>query len=178
MSRFITAAMLVVALGPGSAVAQVSTIGGAPGPSPLGITSPLGLGAAAPVSPTGIPLGAAELVPQGTSPGATAAGLATTDIAVCAGFGGSIPEASFGAPTSEHVIRHGLDVVLHRLRWRHHRNCVRDVRSGRWHDFSEATDRRRRPPGMSRWRTRRSGGNSDGINRAGSRRPQPRLLSM
>jgi hypothetical protein len=100
MSRFITATMLMVAFGPGSAVAQVSTIGGAPGPSPLGITSPVGVGAAAPVSPTGIPLGATELVPQGTSPGATAAGLATSDIAVCAGFGGSIPQASFGAPTT------------------------------------------------------------------------------
>src|SRR6185437_5761182 len=86
MSRFIIAAMLAVALCPVSALAQVGTIGGAPTPSPLGLTSPLGLGAA-------------ELVPLGTSPGATA-GLATSDIAVCAGFGGSIPEASFGAPTT------------------------------------------------------------------------------
>ena len=69
MARLIIAAMLVVALGPGLAIAQVGTIGGAPTPSPLGMTSPLGIGAPPPVAPTGIPLGATEIVPQGTSPG-------------------------------------------------------------------------------------------------------------
>jgi hypothetical protein len=61
MSRFITAAMLAVALGPGLAIAQVGTVGGAPTPSALGMTSPLGVGAPPPVAPTGIPLGATEI---------------------------------------------------------------------------------------------------------------------
>jgi len=98
MARFIVTAILAVALSPGSALAQVSVTGGAPTPSPLGMTSPLGLGAALPVAPTGIPLGATELIPPGTSPGTSPNGLATSDIAVCSGFGGSIPQASFGAP--------------------------------------------------------------------------------
>jgi hypothetical protein len=99
MARFMTTLGLATILFSSSAVAQVSVVGGAPGPSPLGMTSPLGLGAAAPVAPTGIPLGATELVPPGTSPGTTPAGLSTSDIAACSGFGGSLPEASFGAPT-------------------------------------------------------------------------------
>jgi hypothetical protein len=99
MTRFFITAMLAVVLCSGSAGAQISVVGGAPRPSPLGMTSPLGMGPAAAVSPTGIPLGATELVPPGTSPGATPSGLSTSDIAVCSGFGGSIPEASFGAPT-------------------------------------------------------------------------------
>ena len=99
MARFIIAAMLAVALCRGSAIAQVGSVGGAPAPSPLGMTSPLGIGAAPPVSPTGIPIGAIELKPPGTSPGPTPGGLSTSDIAVCSGFGGSTPQASFGAPT-------------------------------------------------------------------------------
>jgi hypothetical protein len=98
MGRFIIAAILAVALCPGSAMAQVGAGGGAPTPSPLGMTSPLGLGAAPPVAPTGIPLGAAELTIPGTSPGTSPSGLATSDISVCSGFGGSIPQVSFGAP--------------------------------------------------------------------------------
>ena len=74
MARFIIAAMLAVALSPGPAVAQVGTVGGAPTPSPLGMTSPLGIGSPQPVAPTGIPLGATEIVPQGTSPGTTPSG--------------------------------------------------------------------------------------------------------
>ena len=83
MARLIIAAMLAVALSRGPALAQVGTVGGAPTPSPLGMTSPLGIGAPQPVAPTGIPLGATEIVPQGTSPGTTPSGLSTNDLAVC-----------------------------------------------------------------------------------------------
>ena len=100
MARLIIAAMLVIALGPGSAIAQVSMVGGAPTPLPLGITSPLGIGAPPPVAPTGIPLGATEIVPPGTSPGTTPAGLSTNDLAVCSGFNSSVPQASFGVPAT------------------------------------------------------------------------------
>src|SRR5690242_12637109 len=98
MARFMIAAMLAVSLYPGSAIAQVGIVGGAPIPSPLGMTSPLGLGAAPPVGSAGIPLGAAELTIPGTSPSTSPSGLATSDISVCSGFGGSIPQVSFGAP--------------------------------------------------------------------------------
>ena len=100
MARLIIAAVLAVAFGPGSAIAQVGTMGGAPTPSPLGMTSPLGIGAPPPVAPTGIPLGATEIVPPGTSSGTTRSGLSTNDLAVCSGFGSSIPQASFGAPAA------------------------------------------------------------------------------
>ena len=100
MARLIIAAVLAVAFGPGSAIAQVGTMGGAPTPSPLGMTSPLGIGAPPPVAPTGIPLGATEIVPPGTSSGTTPSGLSTNDLAVCSGFGSSIPQASFGAPAT------------------------------------------------------------------------------
>jgi hypothetical protein len=100
MARLIIAATLAVALGPGSALAQVGTGGGAPIPSPLGMTSPLAIGAPGPVAPTGIPLGATEIVPQGTSPGTTPSALSTNDLAVCSGSGSSVPQASFGAPAT------------------------------------------------------------------------------
>jgi hypothetical protein len=100
MPRFIVTAMAGVALCSASAVAQVSPVGGAPTPSGLGMTSPLGIGAPAPVARTGIPLGATELVPQGTSPGTTPSGLSTNDLAVCSGFSSSVPQASFGAPAT------------------------------------------------------------------------------
>ena len=50
------------------AVAQVGVTGAAPGPSPLGVTSPLGIGPASPVASTGLPLGATELASPGLSP--------------------------------------------------------------------------------------------------------------
>jgi hypothetical protein len=84
MTRFMMTLGLAAVLGAGTASAQVNMVGGAPGPSPLGLTSPLGLGAAAPVASTGIPLGATELIPPGTSP----AGLSTSDIAACSGSSG------------------------------------------------------------------------------------------
>ena len=47
MAKFATTLGLTALLCSGTAVAQVSVIGGAPGPSPLGMTSSLGLGPAA-----------------------------------------------------------------------------------------------------------------------------------
>src|SRR5207248_183111 len=58
-------ALTGVLLGGGAAQAQVPSI--SPG-LPLGITSPLGIGPAAPVGPTRIPLGATELATPGASP--------------------------------------------------------------------------------------------------------------
>src|SRR6478752_862105 len=100
LARFMTTLGLAAILCSGSAVAQVSVVGGAPGPSPLGMTSPLGIGAPPPVASTGIPLGATEIVPQGTSPGTTPSGLSTNDLAVCSGSSSSVPQASFGAPAT------------------------------------------------------------------------------
>src|SRR5262245_49163380 len=53
-------------VGCGSAFAQVGAT--PPGASPLGITSPLGIGPAPSVPGTGIPLGATELNSPGVSP--------------------------------------------------------------------------------------------------------------
>ncbi|MFZ5779640.1 MAG: hypothetical protein ACOY4R_05470 [Pseudomonadota bacterium] len=47
---------------------QVGLSTGAPVASPLGLTSPLGLGPGQQVAPTGIPMGAAELATPGISP--------------------------------------------------------------------------------------------------------------
>src|SRR3977135_1205371 len=79
-----TAAVLVC----GSAVAQV----GGTGTSPLGMTSPLGIGPSSPVAPTGVPLGATELASPGVSPTTSGTGVITQ----CSGIGGSIPQTSFG----------------------------------------------------------------------------------
>src|SRR4029077_11593959 len=100
MTRFIVAVMLAIAVWPGFAMSQVGPVGGAPSPSPLSMTSPLGIGAPAPVAPAGIPLGATEIVSAGISPGTTPTGLAMSGTAVCSGFGSSIPQASFGAPAT------------------------------------------------------------------------------
>ena len=175
MARFIIAAMLAVALSPGPALAQVGTVGGAPTPSPLGMTSPLGIGAPQPVAPTGIPLGATEIVPQGTSPGTTPSGLSTNDLAVCSGFSSSVPQASFGAPATGAASTMGMTSsptgLATDFRWGQHRNRI-----GNLH-------RRPHPRlahrigvlayGHVRRRTRRPGRNPHGIHRARSRRPQP-----
>jgi hypothetical protein len=68
MTRLLMVAMTAALLGSGSASAQIGELSTSPGPSPLGITSPLGIGPAAPVAPTGIPLGATELASPGVSP--------------------------------------------------------------------------------------------------------------
>ena len=56
MTRILMAQWRRYLLACGSASAQIGTSA----PSPLGITSPLGIGPAAPVPPTGIPLGTTE----------------------------------------------------------------------------------------------------------------------
>src|SRR5215468_2184139 len=66
MTRLLMLAMASALLGCGSASAQIGGL--ATSPSPLGMTSPLGIGPAAPVAPTGIPLGATELASPGVSP--------------------------------------------------------------------------------------------------------------
>lgn len=65
--RCLVVAVAATLLGCGPALAQVS---GSPigTTSPLGMTSPLGIGPGAAVAPTGIPMGATELVAPGTSP--------------------------------------------------------------------------------------------------------------
>jgi hypothetical protein len=66
MIRTLIAAIATVLLGCGAALSQVGT--GAPVPSPLGITSPLGMTPGSPVPPAGIPMGATELASPGLSP--------------------------------------------------------------------------------------------------------------
>jgi hypothetical protein len=66
MTRLLIAALAGALLGCGTASAQVGAVPSAP--SPLGMTSPLGIGPAPAVPPTGIPLGATELTSPGVSP--------------------------------------------------------------------------------------------------------------
>ena len=95
MKRFAMATAAAVLLSYGSAYAQVGGI--SPGLSPLGMTSPLGIGPGSPVPPTHTPLGATGLGVAGTSPMITSDASTTTGpSAACAGFGGSIPQSSFG----------------------------------------------------------------------------------
>lgn len=100
MKSFVPVAVLAVLLPCGTARAQIAPIGSAPGPSPLGITSPLGIGPGAPVASTGIPLGATELSNLGISPttsGVSSMGPVTSGVPFCAGFGSAIPQASLGS---------------------------------------------------------------------------------
>jgi hypothetical protein len=100
MTRLL-AAMAATLLGCGAAFAQVG--GSSPGPSPLGMTSPLGIGPGAP-GPAGVRLGATEVPGQfGVSPltsSTSPLGPTSSFIATCGGIGGSIPQASFGTGTS------------------------------------------------------------------------------
>ena len=68
MIRALVAAIATVLLGCGAAFSQIQT--GAPVPSPLGITSALGMAPGSPVPPAGIPMGATELAPPGLKSGA------------------------------------------------------------------------------------------------------------
>src|SRR5882724_12425823 len=89
MTRFFVAAMAAAVLGCGSAAAQVGAI--SPGSSPLGMTSPLGIGPGSPVAPTGIPMGATGLTTLGVSPttsGTSPIGL-TASSTTCSGIGGA-----------------------------------------------------------------------------------------
>jgi hypothetical protein len=62
--HFVMATMAASLLGCGSVLAQVGGVG----TSPLGAASPLAMGPAMSVGPTGIPLGATEMTTPGTSP--------------------------------------------------------------------------------------------------------------
>jgi hypothetical protein len=103
MTRLVMAALAVVLLACGHASAQLS--GSAP--SPLGITSPLGIGPAAPVPGTGIPLGTTELGSVGVSPMTSGTSplppALTGTIATCAGvnsMAGNLSGTSTSTATS------------------------------------------------------------------------------
>ena len=84
----------------GAAFAQVGT--GAVTP-PLGMTSPLGIGAAAPVGVTGVPLGATELATPGVSPmtsSSAASGAITTTTSACSSNMGAMQMAPSGMGNS------------------------------------------------------------------------------
>jgi len=68
MSRYVLPIVLSVLLSCGSAMAQVAGQNDPGLASPLGVTSPLGLGLGSPVAPTGLPMGATELATPGVSP--------------------------------------------------------------------------------------------------------------
>jgi hypothetical protein len=96
--RFVTGIAGASLLSCGSVFAQVSVV-----PPAVGMTSPLGIGPASPVSPTGIPLGATELASPGESPLTAATSPLGSAVGVspaCRGFGGSIAESSFGLGTT------------------------------------------------------------------------------
>lgn len=98
MTRLLMAAMVVALLGCGPAAAQVGGIGTPPGASPLGMTSPLGIGPAPAVAPTGIPLGATELASPGVSPMTSGISpLGPTTGSTCSSLGSSM---SSGIATS------------------------------------------------------------------------------
>ena len=81
---------LFVASSPASA--QIGGIGPSPLGSPLGMTSPLGIGPAPAVPRTGIPMGATELSSPGVSPmtsGTSPLGAAPGNITTCSSIGGS-----------------------------------------------------------------------------------------
>jgi hypothetical protein len=99
MTRFMMAITAAVLWGCGSAFAQIGGTSILPGLSPLGMTSPLGIGPGSPVAPTNLPLGATELASPGVSPmtsGASPTGIITT----CSGVGGSMPGTSSSTGTS------------------------------------------------------------------------------
>jgi hypothetical protein len=99
MTRIVMATMAAALLGCGSAIAQVGGIGVSPGPSPLGMTSPLGIGPGSAVPPTGLPLGTTEVPTLGVSP-TTSGTSPLPPTTSCGGIGGSIPQASFGAAST------------------------------------------------------------------------------
>jgi hypothetical protein len=85
MIRTLIAAIATVLLGCGAAFFQIAT--GAPVPSPLGITSPLGMAPGSPVPPAGIPMGATELASPGLSPAPAATIGMTGNSTTCPAIG-------------------------------------------------------------------------------------------
>jgi hypothetical protein len=103
MTRLLMVATTAVLWGCGSAFAQVGGTGISPGPSPLGMTSPLGIGPGSAVPPTGLRLGTTEVPTLGVSPrtsGASPLPPTPRSLTTCGGIGGSIPQASFGAAST------------------------------------------------------------------------------
>jgi hypothetical protein len=85
MIRTLIAVIATVLLDCGAAFSQVGT--GAPVPSPLGLTSPLGMAPGSPVPPAGIPTGATELASPGLSPAAAATIGMTGNSTTCLAMG-------------------------------------------------------------------------------------------
>src|ERR1700730_12458579 len=85
----------------GAAIAQVGM--GAVTP-PLGVTSPLGIGAAAPVGATGLPLGATELATPGVSPmtssSSASSAMTMTTPSACSSTMGAMQTAASGMGNS------------------------------------------------------------------------------
>lgn len=148
MIRTLIAAIAAVLLDCGAAFFVVGT--SAPVPSPLGITSPLGMAPGSPVPPAGIPLGTTELASPGLSP---------------------VPAATIGNDGHD-VLDYGESVtgnirLEHDLRRRRNGNRNRDVaarqrsniRSLR-HQLHQQSSNIARVP---RWSP--SGRNSDGLRR-------------
>ena len=99
MSRLLMVVLGAVLVGCGPAAAQVGGIGA----SPLGMTSPLGIGPASPVAPTGIPLGATELASPGVSPMTSGTSPLVPGIGgslSCSTMAGSNPQAFSGTAMS------------------------------------------------------------------------------
>src|ERR1700737_2558827 len=82
--------------------AAIPQAGMGPAPPPLGMTSPLGIGAAAPVGATGLPLGATELSTPGVSPmtSGSSASSAMTTPSVCSSTMGAMQTAASGIGNS------------------------------------------------------------------------------
>jgi hypothetical protein len=90
--RWSLAALTFVFVASNPASAQIGGIGPSPLGSPLGMTSPLGIGPAPAVPRTGIPMGATELSSPGVSPmtsGTSPLGAAPGNITTCSSIGGS-----------------------------------------------------------------------------------------
>jgi len=174
MTRILMAATAAYLLTCGFASAQMGA--SAPSPfgttSPLGMTSPLGTGPAAPVPPTGIPLGTTELGSVGVSPTTSGniAGQSSNNEQhrdVC--------RHQFNRRQLERRIRHGGFEPRVRLALRRWQPCRNGLGHLRGHCYGSY--RRPRLVGLIAHRdgihvTYRPGRNSDGLDPAGSRRRQ------
>jgi hypothetical protein len=94
MAAVLAAVLAAIPLACGSAYAQAGGMSISPG-TPLGLTSPLGIGATPPVAPTGIPMGTTELPAPALSP--FISGVSPMAPVTC---GASSAGASAGAPTA------------------------------------------------------------------------------
>ena len=181
MTRFLTAIAAAALLGCGPAAAQVGGIGA----SPLGMTSPLGIGPAFAGGPTGIPLGATELASPGVSP------MTVRRIAPGAlGSAAATACSTMAGANSAAVSRHGSS-ERRDIRERSDRHPARAPSStvAAWRGPRRAHAPDWRPESCGRacgisFVAHRNGSafvgrprrNSTGIDRVGSWRPQPTRL--